>query len=74
MLVRAAAEFGSRLIYDDEELVISRAPDVEKTGNSVEARLDLGGSQVLTGSARYAKSRRRVMRALSALTARSKVR
>jgi hypothetical protein len=46
----SGAEFGSRLIYDNEVLAVSRTPDVEKQGHTVQASVALPGLQRLQGS------------------------
>ncbi len=50
-------EFGSRLLYDDENLAFSQAPDAEKRAHAVQARVDMPGSQSLRGAFSYAETK-----------------
>ncbi|GJM44316.1 MAG: cytochrome c [Gemmatimonadota bacterium] len=56
----SAAEFGSRLIYDNEELEFSQTPDSEKIGHALRASADLPHNQSVRGSMAFASMENQV--------------
>jgi len=51
----SAGEFGSRVLFNDTELPLGTAPDMEKQTHAIRVRAELPASNTVTGAFSYAK-------------------